>query len=63
MSKQENFRRPEKPPEKTRKIDNENPFPADHFKVNNKNHNPKRLILFSGYYLGKQIRHLSYLVT
>ena len=46
-----------------RKIDNENPFPADHFKVNNKNHNPKRLILFSGYYLGKQIRHLSYLFT
>ena len=47
MSKQEDFRRSEKPLEKTRKIDNENPFSAAHFKVNNKNHNPKRFILFS----------------
>ena len=26
----------------------EYPFPADHFKINNKNNNPKMFILFSG---------------
>ena len=33
-----------------------NPFPADHFKINNKSDNQNMLILFSAYYLGKQIK-------
>ena len=33
----------------------DNPFPADYFKINSKNDNPKRFILFSAKYLGKQV--------
>ena len=34
----------------------EYPFPADHFKINNKKDNPNRFILFLTQYSGKQTR-------